>query len=705
MRRPEKFIVNVEKECRLMEYRQPYQEKYPHLFAPITVRGKQIKNRIIMAPHGRTHAIMDFGGDGATLSMEGVEYYSSFARGGAGIVNITEVTVDKERGAGHGTFNIFNDATLPTLNMYSDFTHSYGALASMELSHCGQYALPQLTGHNPIGPTARISPNGNQVEEMTEEDMDRVADYFARAANMARRGGFDCILLHAGHSWLLSQFLSPIENQRKDKYGGSLENRARFPIMVIDRIREKIGDSMLIELRISTSELSDGGFTPDEAVEFVKMVDGKIDLVQCSVGSRRNAFTRGIMHPSHFMANGCNAYLAERLKKGGVKSLVTAIGAINEPELAERILAEGKADFVAMMRSFLADPEWAEKVRAGREEDIRPCIKCLRCLDVAGGRVHGSTKKVLDDFENATRHAECSVNPTSNREHAMFRYPAPKRSRKFVVIGGGPAGMQAAIRASDRGHEVTLIEKDGRLGGQLFYSDHIVFKRDIRRFRDYLVTQVEKRAIKVMLNTAATPDLVHKLAPDAVIVAIGAEPIIPKIPGVSGENVYTALDIFGHEDKLGNTVAVVGGGGVGVETALHLAQLGKHVHLIEMTDTLMADGVFTERMHTLYYLDHEYVPETAQYNNAKEMPDKVHVLLETKCTAIEKKAIVVKSKGKDEEKIPVDSVVISVGMIPRTEEADSFCGVAYDVVKVGDAKKAGTIYNATTTAFDAATVL
>ncbi len=687
-----------------MYYRQPYQEKYPHLFAPIAIRGKQMKNRIIMSPHGRTHAVNQAGSSGQILSMEGVEYYSSFARGGAGMVNFTEVNVDRERGAGHGIFNIFTDETLATLHLFTDFTHSYGALASIELSHCGQFALPELTGRNPIGPSARISPNGNQVDEMTEEDMDRVADCFALAANMARRGGLDCILLHAGHSWLLSQFLSPIENLRKDKYGGSLENRARFPIMVIDRIRKKIEDSMIIELRISTSELSEGGFTPDEAVEFVKMVDGKIDIVQCSVGARRNAFTRGIMHPSHFMENGCNAYLAEHMKKGNVKALVTAIGAINDPILAERILAEGKADFVAMMRSFLADPDWAEKARAGREEDIRPCIKCLRCLDVAGGRVHSSTNRVLDDFGNATRHAECSVNPTSGREHSMFRYPAPTVSRNFVIIGGGPAGMQAAIRAADRGHNVTLIEKSDKLGGQLSFSDHVIFKKDLKRFRDYLTGQVEKKAIRVLLSTFATPELVHSMKPDVVIVAIGADPIIPSIPGIDGQNVRTALEVFGREDELGDNIVIIGGGGVGVETALHLAQLGKKVQLIEMTDDLMSDGIFTERMQTLYYLDHEYVPGEAQYNKAKEMPDKVKVTMEATCIGISMNGVLVRKKDGVEEQIPASDIIVAVGMKPRTEEADSFWGVAYDVVTVGDAKEPGTCYNAITTAFDAATV-
>jgi 2,4-dienoyl-CoA reductase-like NADH-dependent reductase (Old Yellow Enzyme family) len=419
----------------MSQYRQPYEELYPHLFSTYTIGKTTFKNRIFSPPHGHTHIVTPEG----FLNNAGIAFYGNIARGGAAVVTLCEARIDKENGLAHDSqIDMTEEKTIRTLNHFTDYARVYGAEPSMELTHCGQWSLPQYNGgRNPIGPSAKIMPNGNVVDEMTEEDMDRIADKFAEAAIMSKRGGFNMALVHGGHSWLLMQFISPLENQRKDKYGGSLENRARFPMMVLDRIRAAVGKDFIIEYRISTTELTPGGLEIDEACEFIKMIEDKIDIVQCSVGMRRNAVTRAIMHPSHFVPHGGNVYLAEAMKKSGVKIPVTAIGAITDPKLADQIIAEGRADFVAICRGFLADIDWAEKARAGRADDIRPCIKCLRCLDINAGRLNTSTKVVLQDFKSATRRNECSVNPIFGREHLMHNFPAAKRVKKVVVVGGG----------------------------------------------------------------------------------------------------------------------------------------------------------------------------------------------------------------------------------------------------------------------------
>lgn len=681
------------------QYQQPLQGCYPHLFSPITIKGQVFKNRIVSAPQSMNNLVTPEG----YFTLDAAVYYGRKARGGAAMITTGEARISMVNGSGHSNqINLCDETTLRSLNQFSDFLHIYGAKVCVELSHSGQWALPQYNGgRNPIGPSAKTMPNGNVCEEMTEEDMDDVANCFAQTALMAKRGGADMVNIHGGHSWLLSQFVSPLENQRKDKYGGSLENRARFPIMVLDRIRQAVGDNFLIEYRISTSELIEGGTEVDESVEFVKMIEDKIDIIQCSVGSRRNALSRGVMHPLHFMLPGCNVYAAEAMKKAGVKIPVATVGGINDPALAEQILAEGKADLIAMARSFVADPDWGEKARAGKADDIRPCIRCFRCGDIGGGRVNTGTKVILQDFKTATRHIECSVNPNHGRVWMEPHLRPTGIKKKIAVVGGGPAGIQAAVTASRMGHEVVLFEKGARLGGQLLHAYEMDFKHDMVRYREFLDRQAGKANITIRLNTEATPQLVRQVNPDAVIVAVGADSARPPIPGIDGENVMTALECFSRLEKVGQKVAMIGGGMVGCEAALQLALEGRSVELIEMTDMLASDSTFTERLLTLHYLDHEYDRETAMFlKEGVRTTGHVTQHLNTRCVEITSRGVKVMT-GEGEQFLEADTVILAAGLRSRAEVRDAFLGAAYDVIPAGDCVRPGNLHQANRSGYDA----
>ena len=674
---------------------------FPHLMKPMILRGQFIRNRVISAPQNGGPNILEKGPDGFDHFTEAAAfYYGAIARGGAGIVTTSECGVDPRYSVSTNHFD-FSEKSLKTMHLVSDAVRGFGAVAALELSHAGKVAEPAVPGVEPMGPSECVMKNAAHfdqlangddsdkvhVREMTPQDMEDVAEYFAAAALMAKRGGFNMVVVHCGHGWLLHQFLSPHENHRTDEYGGSIENRVKFPKMVLERIRQRIGRDMILEIRFSVNEFVDDGLSIEEAVRTAELLQDSVDIIQCSVGIRSGLHSLVITHPTFFLKDACNSYLAREMKKH-VHIPVDAVGAINDPYLAEQLLAEGACDFVAMARSHIADPDWALKVREGRPEDIRPCIRCLRCL-----------------YSTPVGHSRCTVNPSNNWEFIRRAMERPASgAKKVLVAGGGPAGMQAALTAAERGHEVVLFEKNDELGGQVRHAKYVNFKELLEKYRQYLITQVEKNPrITVRCGTALTPEMAKEEKADAVIVALGAREAVPPVEGLSGEHVMTALEAFSHPEKVGEKVLVLGGGSVGCEAALHFKNLGKQVTVVEAIGKLMSNEKDPHIVyHNLLYFDHVYDRDTAQLDQAPLRDDPVRVMLNTLCIRVEPGCATVKHKGGEEETIEADTIIVATGMRPRAEERDAFLGCAELVIPVGDCLLPATIQQATRAAYAAA---
>lgn len=669
--------------------------KYPNLFRSLTIRGKVLKNRVVSSPHSGGPNLYEAGDEGfSNLSETAARYFANIARGGAAIVNTGHLGVDPRYYLGSNCehFNFFTEKTLhehqlPVMHQMTDLIHSFGSLASIELNHCGHFGT-SVDGGPLLGPVDKVMVNGKIVKAMDEEEMNRVADYFANAALIGKRGGFDIVNIHAGHNWLLGEFFSPVENTRSDEYGGSVENRARFPKMVLDRIRERVGDDMIIAVRFSVTEDIEGGITLEDAMKTIEILDGTADLIQCSAGMIHSEFSEGHTFPMQYMEHGCNAVFAREAKKHVKHAKIEAIGGINEPEMAERFIAEGYSDLVGMARSFIADPDWAQKAKEGRDLDIRPCIRCLRCLNYAKPPQTGTSI--------------CTVNP-----RRVLPHPLPpvstNRVKKVAVIGGGPAGMQAASEIAGNGHQVTLFEKSGALGGRLSFSDYMVFKGDIKRYRDYLIHKVEKADnIEIRLNTEATREMLGDQW-DAVIVAIGAEPFVPQIPGRDRENVFHAGEIFGREDKLGEKIVVVGGGQVGCEETVYLQSMGKHIEVVEMASELIPEGKQTpeERFWTLFFMEHEFDMKRRDLTKAEKI-DRVHIHLKSRCLEITDKGVLIENADGEKELLCADSVILATGFRPDEQAKKAFEDTAFDVITIGDSLKAGDLLQTSSTGLYAA---
>ncbi len=547
-----------------------YTCKYPHLFAPIRLGNTVFQNRYFAAPVGYEYlSSRNYPID------ETIAFFERKALGGPATVNIGSALPDSRRGA-IGLSNLYLDdpTALPPISRLAYAINRHGVVAAIELQHSGANSYFSAKRGNQIyGAVDGLNALGQFVPAMPEEIIEETIEAFGNAAAFVKFCGFGMVTIHAGHGWLLNQFMDPKVNNRKDQWGGSLENRCRFPLAVIDRIKQKCGKGFPVDIRISGSACYEGGYGIDEGVAIAKQLDGKVDLIHVSAGSHEVAEVFTVTHPSMFLPDGVNVVYAAEIKKH-VKTPVATVGALSDPALMEEIVASGKADVVLAARALMADPDMPKKARAGKTDEIRPCIRCFICFA-------GITTR---------REYMCSVNPEIGFEQEA-RHELPHTVRKTVLIaGGGVAGMQAALTASQRGHKVILCEKGQRLGGVLRCEAKAPFKRLLSNYLDYQARMISRLPIEVRLGAEVTPELAKAAEADAIIAALGAREFIPAIPGIQGKNVLGAEEAYYYPEKTGKTIAILGGGLVGIELAIFLSGLGRRVTIIEMMDALSDGG-------------------------------------------------------------------------------------------------------------------
>ncbi len=637
---------------------------YSHLFQPLQLAGLTLKNRILSAPTSLAEL-----GPEEHYSKSNYDYYRLKAAGGCALVTVGDVIVDIDTGRSHPQQVGMNDpSALPYLVQMADAIHAGGAAASIELDHGGALCSPEfLGGKNAIGPSGYVDDWGDTVEEMTEEQIYAVAEAFGEAAALAKDCGFDMVMIHAGHGWLLHQFISELTNHRTDQWGGSLENRMRFPLLVVDKVRQAVGRSFPIDIRISGSERLEGGYGIETGIEIAKALDGKVDLIHVSAGTQQDEYSAVLMHPGAFQKHGENSGLASEIKKH-VKTPVCTVGAFSEPDKMEAFLEAGGADCIALGRALIADPFLPKKLLRGQAADITPCLRCGECQS-------GMMKN---------RVLRCAVNPVIGREDLFFTPIPTNHRRKVLIAGGGPAGLQAAVTACERGHQVVLCEASERLGG-LKYADNADFKANLARYRDFMAAKVRRLPVDVRLNTKVTEELVREVNPDALIIAVGAQPWMLPVPCDEHAHVVLGADLR-PDTQVGPNVVVVGGGLIGSEEAVALAREGHKVTILEMQDELAPD---CGRMHRINLL-HQIGAEA-----------NITVATGHRCTSITADAVTALAPDGAEVSFPADTVVMAAGMRPCTDEVERLRALVPECYVVGDASRARQIGQATRDGYNA----
>lgn len=546
-----------------------YQCKYPRLFSPVRLAGTWFQNRLFAAPVG-----FEYFTEENYPTEEAIAYYERKAMGGAATVCVGSATPDHLRGIIGKTDICLDDPNaLPAIRRLANAITRHGAVADIELQHTGANSyLCAERGAQIYGAVECVNALGMEVPQMPEEVILQTIEAFADGAAFARFCGFGMVTLHAGHGWLLGQFLGP-QNNRADQWGGSMENRCRIVNAITRRIKDKCGRGFPVAVRISGSECCPQGYDIDYGVAIAKELDGKCDMIHVSAGIHEAPEVFTVTHPSMFLPDGANVKYAAEIKKQ-VSTPVGTVGALSDPALMEEILASGQADIVHVARGLMADPDLPKKARAGRDGEIRRCMRCFACFS-----------------EDVThRQMCCAINPEIGIERETMTAAPAARPQKVLIAGGGAGGMQAALTAAERGHSVILCERADRLGGVLRCEDKVPFKKHLSEYLDDQARHLAEAGVEIRLNTAATAQLARELEPDVLIAAVGAAPVKPAIPGIDSPHVLSAETAYLSPELAGSRVVILGGGLVGIELAIYLSDLGRSVTILEMADRLSDGG-------------------------------------------------------------------------------------------------------------------